>query len=172
MSEHNEQVVRRLIDAFDRHDFDALDDLLADAFLWHGGSFGEIEGREAFKELAAPFYAAFPDLRRLLLRLGAALRLRSVGGPHQGGSGRRWCIALPVFAARTELSEPQRGRNQTRRSTPPAGSRSGRRSKGSDPRARSFRASLPGPRRWSECSLAACSSGRPCRPPSRRCAPG
>ena len=63
MSEQNRDVVRRLIDALDRHDFDALDRILAEDFAWHGGSFGEVEGREAFKQLAAPFYAAFPDLR-------------------------------------------------------------------------------------------------------------
>ena len=65
MSEQ-EDLVRRLIDAFDRHDFDALDDLLSDDFVWHGGSFGDIEGPEAFKQMAAPFFSGFPDLRLTL----------------------------------------------------------------------------------------------------------
>lgn len=37
--------------------------ILAEHFAWHGGSFGEVRGREPFKQLAAPFYAAFQDLR-------------------------------------------------------------------------------------------------------------
>lgn len=63
MSEEARGTVHRLIEALNRHDFDALDDLLTEDFLWHGGSFGEIEGVPAFKELAGPFFTAFPDLR-------------------------------------------------------------------------------------------------------------
>jgi ketosteroid isomerase-like protein len=36
MSEQDRDVVRRLIDALDRHDFDALDGILAEDFAWHG----------------------------------------------------------------------------------------------------------------------------------------
>jgi steroid delta-isomerase-like uncharacterized protein len=57
------EVVRRFIDALDKHDFDTIDDLLSDDLVFHGGSFGEISGREQFKEFAAPFFVAFPDLR-------------------------------------------------------------------------------------------------------------
>jgi steroid delta-isomerase-like uncharacterized protein len=63
MSEQNKELVRRLIDAFDRHDFDALDELVAADFRWHGGSFGEIQGLDSFKQLAGAFFTAFPDLR-------------------------------------------------------------------------------------------------------------
>jgi steroid delta-isomerase-like uncharacterized protein len=63
MSEQNKDLVRRLVETFNGHALDPLDSLLADDFVWHGGSFGEIEGLDAFKQLIGAFYAAFPDLR-------------------------------------------------------------------------------------------------------------
>jgi steroid delta-isomerase-like uncharacterized protein len=59
MSGENQQLIRRLIDAFDRRDFDTLNELLAEDFVWHGGSFGEVTGRQAFMEVATTFYTAF-----------------------------------------------------------------------------------------------------------------
>jgi steroid delta-isomerase-like uncharacterized protein len=59
MSGENQQLIRRLIEAFDSRDFDTLNELLADDFVWHGGSFGEVTGRQAFMEVATSFYTSF-----------------------------------------------------------------------------------------------------------------
>ena len=87
MSEQ-EEVVRRFIDALNRRDFDVVDEVLDDDLVFHGGSFGDINGREPFKEFAAPFFVAFPDLRLELHDLIAdgdrvAVRFTS-SGTHNG----------------------------------------------------------------------------------------
>ena len=63
VSEENKAAIRQFVDTLNRHDLDGLDTLVAEDVSWHGGSFGEIEGREAFKQLVGAFVGAFPDLR-------------------------------------------------------------------------------------------------------------
>jgi steroid delta-isomerase-like uncharacterized protein len=87
MSEQ-EDVIRRFIDALNRRDFDTVDEVLSDDLVFHGGSFGEITGREPFKEFAGPFFVGFPDLQLKLHDVIAdgdrvALRFTS-SGTHNG----------------------------------------------------------------------------------------
>ena len=87
MSEQNRNVVRRWVSAFHLHDLDRLDDIIADDFAWHGASFGEVEGPQAFKQVAAMIPAAFPDLRveeHYLVAEGDLVMLRNTcSGTHQ-----------------------------------------------------------------------------------------
>lgn len=63
MSEQNKRVVSELVELFNRHDVNGLNGLIDDRVVWHGGSFGEIEGLDGFKQLFGAFVGAFPDLR-------------------------------------------------------------------------------------------------------------
>ncbi len=58
--EGNKTVVRRF---FEHAGNGAHDDLIAADFVYHGfAMLSEVRGREAFKQLAAAYFAAFPDL--------------------------------------------------------------------------------------------------------------
>lgn len=65
MPEDPKEVVRRFWEAIERQDLSAMDDLVAEEFVGHFPGVGDIHGREAWKQLGAAYFAAFPDLREV-----------------------------------------------------------------------------------------------------------
>jgi steroid delta-isomerase-like uncharacterized protein len=64
MPEECEVVVRRFLDeVITQGNADALNELMAQDVVWHGGSFGEIRGLNEFTRFIGQFLSAFPDLR-------------------------------------------------------------------------------------------------------------
>ena len=62
MSE-SEAVVRRFLDeVITEGNADALNEVMSEDLVWHGGSFGEIRGLDEFKQFIGQFLDAFPNL--------------------------------------------------------------------------------------------------------------
>ncbi len=62
-AEENKAIVRQLWEAVDRHDVSILDALAAPDVVVHFTGMPEVRGREAWKQLAAAIFSAFPDLQ-------------------------------------------------------------------------------------------------------------
>jgi steroid delta-isomerase-like uncharacterized protein len=88
MSE-SEAVVRRFLDeVITEGNTAALDELMSEDLVWHGGSFGEIRGLDEFKQFIGQFIAAFPDLRvavdDIISEADRVVTRLTVRGTHQG----------------------------------------------------------------------------------------
>ena len=62
-NEVNKALVGRFYDAFNGHDLDALDEIVADAYVDHNPGPGQAPGRDGLKQVFMLFQAAFPDLQ-------------------------------------------------------------------------------------------------------------
>jgi predicted SnoaL-like aldol condensation-catalyzing enzyme len=60
MAEHNEAIVRRLAEAIDKGNLDAVDELVVRDFIDHTAAAEQPPGREGIKRLARVFQDAFP----------------------------------------------------------------------------------------------------------------
>lgn len=63
-TQQNKEVVRRVIEVYNRGNLDAVDELLAPDYVNHDPTMPEdVRGPEGFKEYVAMFRAAFPDMQ-------------------------------------------------------------------------------------------------------------
>jgi steroid delta-isomerase-like uncharacterized protein len=63
-TEENKTLVKRFLAVvINRGDMDAAAAYCAPSLAWHGGSVGEFDSLDAFKQGVAGFFTAFPDLR-------------------------------------------------------------------------------------------------------------
>jgi len=87
---HLEKLMRRMYQAIDSHDLEALASLVGPTYHGHGIMM-EGEGPEAFARTAATFYSAFPDLRIVAeqtIAQGEYVASRGYWtGTHQGAFG-------------------------------------------------------------------------------------
>ena len=61
-TEENKAVVRRMFEAYNKHDLAALEDLCAPDYVWHGpAGFGDMD-LAAMKQVMPTWFAALPDL--------------------------------------------------------------------------------------------------------------
>jgi steroid delta-isomerase-like uncharacterized protein len=62
VSEENKAIVRRLVEAFNEGNIDAVDELVTDSYVRHDPNSPEVRGPEQEKQLIAMYRSAFPDL--------------------------------------------------------------------------------------------------------------
>ena len=60
--EDQNAVVRRWMDAWNKQDLDAAENLLAPDYVRHDANLPDIDGPAAQREFIAGFFSAFPDL--------------------------------------------------------------------------------------------------------------
>jgi steroid delta-isomerase-like uncharacterized protein len=63
VSEENKALIRRWIEAWNRGDIDALDELVTDSYDRHDPNAPEVRGLEQEKQLMGMYLSAFPDLQ-------------------------------------------------------------------------------------------------------------
>jgi len=61
MSTENKRISREFIEAFNRNDFDAMVEFLADNYVYHGPT-GDVSGPNGFRQLAQMYRTGFPDV--------------------------------------------------------------------------------------------------------------
>src|SRR5687768_12475322 len=61
--EQNKARVRRWVEAFNKGDLEAVDDLVTDSYVRHDPNSPQVRGPEEEKQLIAMYRSAFPDLR-------------------------------------------------------------------------------------------------------------
>jgi steroid delta-isomerase-like uncharacterized protein len=86
--EEQNAVIQRWLEAWNRQDLDAVEDLLASNYVRHDANFPDVDGPTAQLEFIAAVFRAFPDLHVQAEQLIAqddhvAVRV-SLGGTHQG----------------------------------------------------------------------------------------
>ena len=82
-------VVRRFLErGLGRGDLAVMRACVHEDVAWHGGSLGEVRGRDAFERFVAPFFTAFPDLSVVvddLIAAGDRVAVRlTARGTHRG----------------------------------------------------------------------------------------
>lgn len=60
--ESNKAILQGMMNALGSGDVGAISDYFSPDLVWHGGSFGTINGRDALLSLIDSFLSAFPDL--------------------------------------------------------------------------------------------------------------
>ena len=61
--EENKILVEKFLKAIDDGNPTALDEYVAEDYIWHGVGVGEVEGRENWKQVLGTFLQGFPDMK-------------------------------------------------------------------------------------------------------------
>ena len=102
-TEENKAIVRRLVEAADRRDFDLVNELLAPDFVLHPSGGGEPVDREGFMRLQETRTSAFPDVTHEFdaqLAEGELVATRMT----QYGTHRAEYMGVPASGTRTRMT--------------------------------------------------------------------
>ena len=88
-TEENKRIVREFIKAaYNDHQPNKAGEYVSDDIKWHGGSFGDVEGRDNFVGLMGAILTALPDLKNVeqeIIVEGDIVSVRAVvDGTHKG----------------------------------------------------------------------------------------
>ncbi len=114
-TEENKALARRMVEAWNRGDLAALDDLIAPDFVFHDPADPAMPpGPRGAKELVAAFRTAFPDLRLTIedeIAEGAMVVQRLTGtGTHHGPFAGVPPTGKPVTMSSIEVLRVERGK--------------------------------------------------------------
>jgi steroid delta-isomerase-like uncharacterized protein len=114
-TEENKALARRMVEAWNRGDLAALDDLIAPDYVFHDPADPAMPpGPRGAKELVAAFRTAFPDLRLTIedeIAEGAMVVQRLTGtGTHHGPFAGVPPTGKPVTMSSIEVLRVERGK--------------------------------------------------------------